>query len=494
MTEITTWWQQLLQQPMLMVLLITILLLFLLLGWSLHWLSSRSRVNELQQQLQQYQHDALTNAAEFQYAKKFQQQLQQQYQQQQSRLDELQQQHTNLREQYASLQAASNSDQRNLQQQIARLESAEQRLGDTFKRLAGDVFEEKTRAFKLTSNEQITGLINPLQSQLKDFREQVREMSNRGISQHGQLLQTLSDLKTMNQNLGEEASQLSQALRGSNKLMGNLGETRLERLLQSAGLQRDSEFKLQVTLHNDKGELLRPDAVIYLPDDKAIIIDAKMSLEHYANAFNADNTEEGKQNLLRHCQSLRAHIAGLAKKGYTQTQELQTPDFVLMFVPVEAALIEAVQLQPQLMDYAMENGVAMIGPTNLLATVRTISSLWQVWRQNENAQEIASRGGRLYDKFANFVDDLNEIGERVQQTDRAWHNAMNKLSEGNGNLLRQAEMLQDLGAKTSKKLGIRSTQALAADSEVSEVSEDINDNKDSRDSEDKDNADDITEA
>ncbi len=465
MTEIATWWQQLLQQPMLMLLQITVLLLFLLLGWWLHWLSSRSRLAKLQKQLQQEQYTALTSATELQYTKKLQQQLQQQYQQQQTRLDELQQQHTNLREQYASLQAASHSDQRNLQQQIAKLEAAEQRLGDTFKRLAADVFEEKNRTFKLTSNEQISGLINPLQTQLKDFRDQVHEMSNRGISQHSQLLQTLSDLKTMNQNLGEEAAQLSQALRGSNKLMGNLGETRLERLLQSAGLQRDSEFKLQVTLHNDKGELLRPDAVIYLPDDKAIVIDAKMSLEHYANAFNADKAEDREQSLLQHCQSLRAHIAGLAKKGYTHTQELQTPDFVLMFVPVEAALIEAVQLQPQLMDYAMENGVAMIGPTNLLATVRTISSLWQVWRQNENAQEIASRGGKLYDKFANFVDDLNEIGERVQQTDRAWHNAMNKLSEGNGNLLRQAEMLQELGAKTSKKLGIRSTHALADDSE-----------------------------
>jgi len=467
MTEIANWWQQLLQQPLLMLLFITLLLLILLLGWSLHWLSSRSRVAELQQQLQQYQHDALTNAAELQYAKEFQQQLQQQYQQQQNRLDELQQQHTNLREQYASLQAASNSDQRNLQQQIAKLESAEQRLGDTFKRLAGEVFEEKTRAFKLTSNEQISGLIHPLQSQLKDFREQVQEMSHRGISQHSQLLQTLSDLKSMNQSLGEEASQLSQALRGSNKLMGNLGETRLERLLQSAGLQRDSEFRLQVTLRNDHGEILRPDAVIYLPDDKAIVIDAKMSLEHYARAFNADTPEQRAQSMQQHCQSLRAHIASLAKKGYTRTEELQTPDFVLMFVPIEAALIEAVQLQPELMDYAMENGVAMIGPTNLLATVRTIGSLWQAWRQNVNAQKIASRGGKLYDKFANFVDDLNEIGERIGQTDRAWHAAMNKLKDGNGNLLRQVEMLKDLGARTSKSLSLSSTQAMVDDSEDS---------------------------
>jgi len=465
MTELEQLGSQLLQQPLLLFALLALLLLALLLGWWLQHLSSRSVLSALQQQLQQAERENLTRQAELQHARELQQQLQQQHDQLQHQFDTLMQQHGTLREQHASLQASSSSDQRNLQQQIEKLEAAEQRLADTFKRLAGDVFEEKTRAFKLTSNEQITGLINPLQSQLKDFREQVQEMSNRGISQHGQLLQTLSDLKTMNQNLGEEASQLSQALRGSNKLMGNLGEIRLERLLQSAGLQRDSEFKLQVTLRNDKGELLLPDAVIYLPDDKAIVIDAKMSLEHYARAFNADTAEQRQRSLQQHCQSLRAHIASLAKKGYTHTEQLQTPDFVLMFVPIEAALIEAVQMQPELMDYAMENGVAMIGPTNLLATVRTISSLWQAWRQNVNAQKIASRGGKLYDKFANFVDDLNEIGDRISQSDRAWHNAMNKLKLGNGNLLRQAELLKALGAKTSKALSISSAQALADESD-----------------------------
>jgi len=467
MTDAAQLWQQLSQQPLLLLALALLGLLFLLLGWWLAWWRSRSKQHVLQQQLQQAERAQLTSSTELQHVRASQQQLQQQSQQQQEKLEALQAQHNSLREQHASLQASSSSDQRNLQQQIEKLEAAEQRLADTFKRLAGEVFEEKTRAFKLTSNEQISGLIHPLQSQLRDFREQVQEMSHRGISQHSQLLQTLSDLKTMNQSLGEEASQLSQALRGSNKLMGNLGETRLERLLQSAGLQRDSEFRLQVTLRNDQGELLRPDAVIYLPDDKAIVIDAKMSLEHYARAFNADTPEQRAQSLQQHCQSLRAHIASLAKKGYTRTEELQTPDFVLMFVPIEAALIEAVQLQPELMDYAMENGVAMIGPTNLLATVRTIGSLWQAWRQNVNAQKIASRGGKLYDKFANFVDDLNEIGERIGQTDRAWHAAMNKLKDGNGNLLRQVEMLKKLGARTSKSLSLSSTQALADDGEDS---------------------------
>lgn len=453
--------QALLQQPLLLTVLLSLLLLSAVAGWFI----GRRKASYWQALYHQTdrQHTVTTSALE--HAQQTQQQLQQQLQQQQASLERQQQQHNQLREQHASLTAGSEAERKSQQQQIEKLEAAEARLADTFKRLAGEVFEEKTRAFKLTSNEQISGLISPLQTQLKDFREQVREMSSRGISQHGQLVQTLSDLKTMNQNLGEEASQLSRALRGSNKLIGNLGETRLERLLESAGLQRDSEFKLQVTLRNDKGEQLRPDAVIYLPDDKAIVIDAKMSLEHYAQAYNAEEPEQRQRFMLQHCQSLRSHIAGLAKKGYTHTEELQTPDFVIMFVPIEAALIEAIQLQPELMDYAMENGVAMIGPTNLLATVRTISSLWQVWRQNVNAQKIANRGGKLFDKFSNFVDDLIEIGERIDQSNRSWHNAMNKLKEGNGNLLRQAELLKKLGAKTSKSLRLTSTAALADDSE-----------------------------
>ncbi len=465
MAELPTWWQQLFTQPVLLLSLLLLLMLALLTGWWFGRLSVRRRLAAMQLDLHQSERQQLTSNTQLQHARQLLQQLQQQHDHLQDKFDELLQQHTSLREQHASLQASSSSDQRNLQQQIAKLEAAEQRLAETFKRLAGDVFEEKTRAFKLTSSEQISGLINPLQTQLKDFRAQVQEMSNRGISQHSQLLQTLSDLKTMNKSLGEEASQLSQALRGSNKLMGNLGEIRLERLLQSAGLQRDAEFKLQVSLHNDHGDLLRPDAVIYLPDDKAIVIDAKMSLEHYARAFNAETPEQRQACLQQHCQSLRAHIANLAKKGYTRTEELQTPDFVLMFVPIEAALVEAVQLQPELMDYAMEHGVAMIGPTNLLATVRTISSLWQAWRQNVNAQKIASRGGKLYDKFASFVNDLNEIGMRIEQSNRAWHNAMGKLKTGNGNLLRQAEMLKELGAKTSKSLSLSTTATMTDDSQ-----------------------------
>ena len=343
--------------------------------------------------------------------------------------------------------------------------------GETFKRLAGDIFEQKSRAFTELSKTQLGSLLSPLNTQIKDFAQLVREVSDKGSTQHGQLQQQLVDLQNLNKHLTQEAAQLVEALRGSNKLIGNWGELQLEKLLQLAGLQNGREYRTQVSLRDSNGNLLRPDALILLPDNKSIVIDAKVSLEHYTQAYAASDEQQRLQLLKQHCESLKTHIRVLADKDYSSVAELDTPDFVLMFVPVEAALQEAIQAQPEILDYAVRHKVALVAPTNLLTTLRTVGSLWQAWRQNENAREIGDRAGRLYDKFVGFVTNLQTIGERLRQAQSAYDDAFKQLSSGRGNLVSQAHKLQALGAKTSKHLALDTQPDTAAESEQTDEQE-----------------------
>jgi len=359
-----------------------------------------------------------------------------------------------LRGQAIELETRLQAERESADNQIAKLEQAEQRLSDTFRRLAGEIFDDRTKRFAELNQERLSVLLNPLDKQLKQFDRLVRESHEKEVTQQKILERELKRLGEMNQRLGDEADQLVQALRGDNRTLGTWGEVQLERLFESAGLEAGREYELQVSLRSAAGAQLRPDALLRLPDNKAIVVDAKVSLEHYTRARGAEDAETREQQMKLHGESLRNHIRGLAARGYTDVAELDTPDFVAMFVPVEAALMDALQHDRGLLEYAMQNRVALLAPTNLLATLRTVASLWRAWRQNENARAIADRAGLLYDKFHGFVGNLREVGQRLEQARSAYDNAYSQLTSGQGNLLRQAEMLRELGARTGKKLDI----------------------------------------
>ncbi len=427
--------------------------LALIAGWLFAWLMSQRKQQQQRQLLDQQALEQVRLQSEVEQAGRELEQQQQQFGQLQHNLETKIQQLSDLRESHASMVATLNAEREHNQQQVQRLEAAEQRLGETFKRLAADIFEQKNKTFNQQSREQMTQVLGPLQTQMQHFSKLVHETNEKNATQYGLLKGQLFDLKSLNQNLTEEAAQLSNALRGrNNKLTGNWGEQQLERLLQMAGLQKDREYRTEVTIQNDEGRSRRVDALILLPDNKCIVIDAKVSLEHYTRAYAADDDAEREQALKQHCLSLRQHVNSLSGKDYSRLAELDTPNFVLMFVPIEPALQEALRFDSALLDYAIDRNVALVTPTNLLTTMRTVGSVWQAWRQNENAREIADRAGKLYDKFFGFVTDMENLGQRLNQAGKTYDAAFGKLSSGSGNLLRQVQMLQNLGAKTGKTL------------------------------------------
>ncbi len=441
-------WQALLNNPLAWAMIV----LALMLGWLTSWLLAQRQRLQQQQILEQQALEQVRLESELEQARRELEQRQQQFGHLQQNLETRIQQLSDLRESHASMVATLTAEREHNQQQIQRLEAAEQRLGDTFKRLAADIFEQKNKTFNQQSREQMTQVLGPLQTQMQNFATLVQTTNEKNAQQHGHLQSQLLNLESLNKNLSSEAAQLTDALRGSNKMMGNWGEQQLEKLLQLAGLHKDREYQLQVNVKNHQGQTLRPDALIMLPDDKCIVIDAKVSLQHYTHAYAAENSAESDHWLREHCKSIRQHINSLSSKGYAHIAELDTPNFVLMFVPVEAALLEALRFDSSLLDYAITRNVALVTPTNLLSTLRTVGSVWQAWRQNENAREIADRAGKLYDKFFGFVTDLENLGQRLNQARKAYDDAFGKLSTGSGNLLRQVQMLQTLGAKTGKTL------------------------------------------
>lgn len=340
-------------------------------------------------------------------------------------------------------------------EQLARLEAAEQRLAEHFDRLARRIFEERSEKLSELNRRQIDSLLAPLGEKLTDFRNTVSETHKQEIAQHQVLQAKLKELEQLNVRLHEDATNLTRALSASAKAQGNWGEQQLERLLELAGLEKGREYSTQVSVTAASGQRLQPDLVLHLPEGRSIVMDSKVSLNAWVRYQSESDEHSRASHLADHVKALRAHIRGLAEKRYAEVAELQALDFVLMFVPIEAALIEALQNDPELPAYALERQVALVSPTNLLATLRTVASVWSIHKQNANALEIAGRAGLLYDKFAGFVDNLCSIGDRLRQAQQSYDDAVSQLSTGPGNLLRQAEMLGELGARHSKRLDAR---------------------------------------
>ena len=351
----------------------------------------------------------------------------------------------------AALQAALREQQQGHRQRLEDVQAARDELRAQFSELAGRIFEEREQRFAEASQQRLGQLLEPLRERLHSFEQRVEQSYQQEARERFSLGKELERLQQLNRQLGEEAHNLTRALKGQ-KVQGNWGELVLERVLEQAGLQKGREYDTQVSLRSASGERFQPDVLIRLPGERQVVVDAKVSLVAWQQHVAAEDDAQRGQALRQHVQSLRNHLKGLSGKDYARLQGLDSLDFVLLFVPLEGAFAAAVQAEPGLLEEAFAARVVIVGPTTLLATLRLVDSLWRQERQNLNAREIAERAGALYDKFVLFVEDLDEIGNRLQQLDKAFAGARNKLCEGRGNLLARSEQLRQLGARTARQL------------------------------------------
>lgn len=370
----------------------------------------------------------------------------------------------------AVLRARAGDREKHFQEQVFKLEAAEKRLSENFERLAGKIFEDRSEKLSELNTKQLDSLLKPLGEKLSEFRKTVENAHKQETAQHQVMKEKIGDLENLNERLHEDATNLSRALTSNVKAQGNWGEQQLEHLLELSGLQKGVGYSTQYSVTTEEGQRIQPDLVLHLPEGKSIVLDSKVSLVAWTrymsieNGANENRDEDRAAALKEHIQSLRRHVKDLGEKRYAEIPELNSLDFVLMFVPIEAALIGALQADPKLAEFGLRNKVALLSPTNFLATMRTVASVWSVHKQNANAQEIARRAGLLYDKFAGFVENLQQLGDRLRQAQQSYDDAFGQLSTGAGNLLRQTEMLRELGARNTRQLEQKLSEQAREDS------------------------------
>ena len=358
----------------------------------------------------------------------------------------------------SQLEADLNNERKNLAEKVELLESAKKALSDQFQALAAEILETKSKSFAEGSQKELGNLLAPLRSQIEDFRKKVEEAqsdSKTGVTRLETLIGTLG---TLNEQLTEEARNLTTALRGSAKAQGDWGEFILRDLLDKAGLREGEQYAFQQPfsgIESETGERarsVRTDVIVFLPGGRNLVIDSKVSLTAYTDCLSAVDDDARKSGLKAHLASVRGHIAGLAKAGYDKLPGIEAPDFVVMFVPVEPAFLMALQADTELWADAYKQGILLVGPTTLLYVIRIVNVLWQQERQARNVREIMDRGTKLYEKFAGFVTDMDVIGDSLRKADQNYISAMKKLAEGPGNLVGQVEKLKELGIRTNKSI------------------------------------------
>lgn len=353
-------------------------------------------------------------------------------------------------------------------EKIALLENAEERLRIQFESLANRVFEQKTQRVDEQNRLSMESLLSPLREQLEGFRKQVNDNFSQEARERHTLVHEINNLKQLNEQMAREAVNLTQALKGDNKAQGNWGEVVLARVLTESGLREGHEYQTQVSLESESGKRFQPDVVVHLPQDKDVVIDAKMSLVAYERYYHADTVAEQELALSEHVASVRSHIRGLSRKDYHQLHGVKTLDYVLMFVPVEPAFQAAVAADPSLIRDAMEQNIMLVSPTTLLVALRTINNLWRNERQNQNAKQIAERASKLYDKLRLFVNDMEAVGASLEKASQSYQGAMSKLVTGRGNVIRQAEGFRQLGVEVKRDISpllVERSQLGAADDE-----------------------------
>lgn len=352
--------------------------------------------------------------------------------------------------------AIAGEKERSMQEKYEHYQKEVDKLQEKFKlefeNIASKILKQNTLDFSVSNQKSINEVINPLRQKIEEFEKTVSETYQKGLKDQVDLKAEIKNLHELNTRLSEEANNLTRALKSDSKKQGNWGEMVLERLLERSGLSKGVEYLVQESYRNDKGEMIRPDVIIRLPENKHIIIDSKVSLKAY-EAFIGAETEEQKTKFVKaHVESVREHVKELAGKSYQLTEKLDTPDFVLLFMPLESAFSLAIQEQSDLFSFAWERKIVIVSPTTLLATLMTVGSIWKHEKQTRNALEIARQGGRLYDKFVSFLGDLENLGRQIDRVQATYHEAHKKLGSGAGNIIGKVKILQELGAKTSKEI------------------------------------------
>jgi len=348
----------------------------------------------------------------------------------------------------SKLQTLLSEQKKQMEEKLSLLKEAKESMREGFNALANDIFEKKQKEFKESSNEQLKHALDPLQERIKSFEKKVSDEAKERFS----LVKEIKNLQDLNSRIAKDALNLTNALKGENKTQGVWGEIVLERVLEKSGLKNGREYETQVSYQNDLGKRFQPDAVVKLPEGKDIIIDSKVSLTHYERFCSADNEDEREEMLKQHIDSIRQHVRQLSGKDYQMLQGVRTVDFVLMFIPVEAAFSAAVGNDPDLYSDAFDKNIGLVAPSTLLATLRMVQNIWRYEKQNKNAMEIGRKAGALYDKFVNFVADLELVGSRLESAQNAYEGAYSKLVSGRGNIVKRAEEMKLLGAKTNKSL------------------------------------------
>ena len=335
---------------------------------------------------------------------------------------------------------------------IEALNEAKEALTNQFKNLANDILEDKSKRFTEQNAANLDALLKPLQTKLTEFKEQVNNSYGNEARERFALKSEIERLANLNLRMSDEARSLTQALKGDAKIQGNWGELVLESILESSGLRKGEEYVVQDSHTQSDGSRLQPDVVIKLPEGRSLVVDSKVSITAYARHTEAADAAIAEQELSAHIQSLRQHIQGLSGKNYSALYGASSVDFVLMFVPIEPAFLLALKTAPNLYQEALAKNIVLVCPSTLMATLRTVAHLWRQDHQNRNALEIAKQCGTLYDKFVGFVDDLEKLGQRLDQAQSSYHDAFNKLKTGKGNLIRAAEKVRELGVKPNKNL------------------------------------------
>ncbi len=341
--------------------------------------------------------------------------------------------------------------QQKLHEQKAEIKKLQEKFSKEFENLANRIFEQKSEKFTSTNKENIKNILEPLQEKIKTFEEKVTKNNTDFIERNARLDKQLQYLNEQNLKISEEAINLTKALKGNTKMQGNWGEVVLERILERSGLQKDSEYFIQQNFQQEDGKRVMPDVIIHLPGDKRMIIDSKVSLNAYERYVNEVDENSRPLHLKNHLMAVRKRVSELSQKNYQNIYQNESLDFVLLFIPVEAAFALASNEYPQLYNEAFDQNIIMVTPTTLMAVLKTIDSMWQNEKQKQNAIEIASRAGALYDSFVNLTTELEKVGKQLGTVQSSYDNAMKKLT-GKGNLIGKVEKLKKLGAKASKQI------------------------------------------
>jgi len=373
-------------------------------------------------------------------------------QQKEMAVSELYEKNNALREAVAELTSQLENEKQNAHQKIQLLEEAKQQLANEFKVLANQIFESKQSQLSEHNKQSVESVLKPMQAALDSFRQRVETAHKEDLEGRASLSEQLKQLQSLNSKMSEETQNLTQALKGDSKTQGNWGELILERLLERSGLREGIEFDREKSFVNDEGKRQRPDVVINLPDNKHIVIDSKVSLVHYELALNSESETARKSALKQHLNSLKSHIDTLASKRYEHLERLNAPDFVLMFVPVEGAYLMAIEADASVFESAFEKRVAVVTPTTLFTTLKTIEQLWRYERQSENTVQLIKRAAEVHDKFVGFVETFEKVGKQLDTVQNSYNTARKQMMSGSGNLVRQAEMLKELAGKTKKEI------------------------------------------